>query len=167
MTPDLKTYESHSWFVLIVKTGQEKKVAEGLTNLGIEVFCPFKKEIRQWSDRKKVVEVPLFMDYLFVRLQETQRSQVFLIPGIIKYLFWLGKPATVRAIEIKTIKEWLADDTIVSLELNSLKPGKVITIEKGLLKNKTATIRQVRKNELQLVLHDLGFVILARTKSVA
>ncbi len=167
MTSKPQTNSASPWFVLIVKNRYEKKVAEQLRLLGIEVFCPLKKEIRQWSDRKKTVEVPLFMNYVFVRLPESQRDQVFTVPGIIKYLYWLGKPAMAHAFEIETIRNWLADDNIVSMDLNTFKPGKVITIEKGPLKDKIGTIQQVRKNELRLVLHDLGVVVLAKIRDVA
>lgn len=167
MNPQPQINNSSPWYVIIVKNRYEKKVAEKLTSLGIEVFCPLKKEVRQWSDRKKKVEIPLFMNYVFVRLPERERNLVFSVPGIIKYLYYLGKPAMARSVEIETIKNWLADDAVVSIDLNRLTPGKVVTIENGILKNKSATIQQVRKNELKLILQDLGIVVLAKIKDVA
>ncbi len=89
-----------TWFVLYVKPQNEIKVGKALTALGIEVFCPTKKEVRQWSDRKKTVEVPLFKSYVFVKLEAQNRNQVFSVPGVVRYLFWLGKPAVVRDEEI-------------------------------------------------------------------
>jgi len=155
------------WFVLVVKGGTEKKVATKLQQINIDVFCPFQKETRQWSDRKKVVEVPLFPRYVFIRIADKDRNIAFSVPGVLKYLFWAGKPAIPRAEEIEVVKAWLADSKITSLHFSHLKPGKVIHIESGLFKNKQAIIQQVRKNEVKLVLHGLGLVVFAKIKDVA
>ncbi|MEP2238145.1 MAG: UpxY family transcription antiterminator [Maribacter sp.] len=155
------------WFVLVVKTKREKQVAEILERHGFDIYCPLKKEIRQWSDRKKTIEIPIFDNYVFVRLKESERDTVFITSHIKKYMYWLGKPAIVRDVEIDVIKEWMTDDTICNVKSSQLQKGKLITIEKGAFKNKEATIQQVRKNELKLVLNGLGIVLLAKIRDVA
>ena len=52
-----------SWFVLSVKNGQEKKVADTLKKMSVEVFNPLIKEVKYWSDRQKVLQTPLFKSY--------------------------------------------------------------------------------------------------------
>ena len=156
-----------SWYVITVKNNQQKKIVRQLTEIGIEAFCPFKKEIRQWSDRKKTVEVPILMNYIFVRLPEEERNNVFSIPGIIKYLFWLGKPAIARGSEIETMKKWINDEEISSFKIKTIQPGRKVKIENGPLKDKNATVQQVRKSELKLILQDLGIIVIAKKKSVA
>ena len=59
-----------NWFVLYTKPRFEKKVEEGLLSLGIEVYCPTRKEIRIWSDRKKRVDVPVLPSMVLVKLDE-------------------------------------------------------------------------------------------------
>ena len=71
-----------------------------LNDLGVEVYCPVKTEVRQWSDRKKKVIVPVLPSMVLVHLKETDRDQVFLVPGVLRYLFWLGKAAQVSSKEI-------------------------------------------------------------------
>lgn len=164
---NLTLTNSLKWFVLIVKTKRELQVAEILERHGFETYCPVKKEIRQWSDRKKVLEVPIIQNYLFVRLKESDRDTVFVTSHIKKYLYWLGKPAIVRDVEIDVIKEWMANDSICNIKSSHLQKGKVITIEKGAFKDKEATIHEVRKNELKLVLNGLGIVLLAKIRDVA
>ncbi len=155
------------WFVLIVKTNKELQVAELLGRHGFEIYCPAKKEVRQWSDRKKIIEVPIFQNYLFVRLKESDRDTVFISSHIKKYLYWLGKAAIVRDVEIAIIKEWVSNDNISNIKPSHLQKGKLITIEKGAFKDKKATVQEVRKNELKLVLNGLGIVLLAKIKDVA
>ena len=159
--------DSLKWFVLVIKSNREKQVAETLKKHGFEIYCPVNKEIRQWSDRKKKVEVPIFQNYLFVRLKEADRDAVFITSHIKKYLYWLGKPAIVRNVEIEVIRKWMSDTTICNVTSSHLQKGKLITIEKGAFKDKEAIIQEVRKNELKLVLNGLGVVLLAKIKDVA
>ena len=95
------------WHVLYTKPRNEKKVAERLTAAGYTVYCPLQKVRRQWSDRVKVVEEPLFKGYLFINIEEKTRDEVFSLPGTVRYLFWLRRPAVVRDSEIHTIQKWL------------------------------------------------------------
>ena len=155
-----------TWYVLYVKARCEKRVAEVLEKLDIEVYCPLVMETRQWSDRKKTIETPLFKSYVFVRLKEKERPLVFQIPGVVRYIFWLGQPAVVRPEEIDTIKQWLQDDLIDGLELSQWVPGKEITIEKGLLKNRQSIVKEIGNMHIQLVLKDLGIVVTAKIKGI-
>ncbi len=154
------------WFVLYVQSRKEKKVAEMLQEMRIEVYCPIVKEIRQWSDRKKTVENPLFKSYVFVRLHDKDRQVVFGVPGVVRYLFWLGRPAIVRDEEIYTIKKWLEEDEVEEITLSKLIPGDELHIKNGILKNQKAVIQEVGKTRIRLVLSGLGIVVNAKIKDV-
>ena len=52
------------WYALYTKPRWEKKVAKALEKIGIIVYCPMITEVRQWSDRKKKVTLPLFKSYV-------------------------------------------------------------------------------------------------------
>lgn len=144
-----------NWFVLYTKPRNEVKVAERLAAAGITVYCPMVTTVKQWSDRKKKVTVPLFTSYVFVHVVEAQRPAVFDIPGVVRYLFWLGKPAVVRAEEIAVIKEMLSD-TYKEVRFAALKPGTTIIVEDGLFKGQTATFKEQKGNKTILILNGLG-----------
>ena len=72
-----------NWYVVYTKPKWEKKVAEQLINSGIECYCPLITQVRQWSDRKKKVEVPLFNSYVFVQLPDAERNKVFQSVGVV------------------------------------------------------------------------------------
>jgi transcriptional antiterminator RfaH len=154
------------WFVLYTQPRNEKKVAERLEKLGITAYCPMTIQVRQWSDRKKKVEVPLLNSYVFVHLEEADRKLVFEVPGIVRYLFWLGEPAIVRDEEIKTLQNWLSLD-FAELEVKALKPGDTIMLKEGAFKNQEARIKTISKNKMQLVLTSLGMLVTLTTASVA
>lgn len=71
------------WFLLTVKSRHEKKVAMRLALKGFEVLCPTYTSMRQWSDRVKQVEFPLFPSQLFCRYSLQDRLAVFVTPGIL------------------------------------------------------------------------------------
>jgi transcription antitermination factor NusG len=147
-----------NWYALYVKSRNEKKVAKRLTDLGIEVYCPIKKEVRQWSDRKKIIEVPIIPSYLFVRINERDRELVFQAQGVVRYIFWLGKPAIIRNEEIEVLKTY-AERNGFEVNLDSIKPGDVIAVPDGPFKGSEGIVKELDKNRIQLLLIGLGFKI--------
>ena len=146
------------WYVIYTKPKNEKKVADRLQQIGIDIFCPLVTVVKQWSDRKKKVQIPLFNSYVFVFVDEKDREKVFQIQGVVRYLFWLGKPAIVREDEIIALKEGLKE-TMVSYEVKGIKVGDLVPIPTGPFHGKEGIIKQISKNSLQLVLTELGVLI--------
>lgn len=92
------------WYALYVNSRAEKKVAERLKKDGWDVFCPLKKESRQWTDRKKIVHVPYFSSYVFARFSfKDERLALLNTSGVVNILFWLGKPAIIRDSEMEEV----------------------------------------------------------------
>ncbi len=155
------------WYVLYTKPRMEKKVAEGLTQLQIENYCPMVTEMRQWSDRLKKVETPLFKSYVFVRLKACDRLEVFSIPGVVRYLFWLGKPAIVRDKEIDIIKKWLNEEACEEVLVSNFTPGDRIKIKSGAFRNKEGIVHKIGSKRMQLLLPELGCTISVRLREIA
>ncbi len=96
------------WFAIYTKPRAEKKVKENLEKNNFEVYLPLKKELRQWKDRLKKVEVPLFNSYVFVRVNTKEYYEIpKLIQGFVKYVTIGGQKIAVRDEEIETIKKLL------------------------------------------------------------
>ena len=106
------------WFVFYTKSRQEKKVKDLLDKREFEVFLPLHKVVRQWTDRKKKIEVPLFNSYIFVREYEHNISSVLQTPGIAWNIRLNGKPAILRDRELEVIKRFIA--TGLTLETSAL-----------------------------------------------
>ena len=146
-----------NWFVLYTKPRFEKKVEEGLLSLGIEVYCPTRKEIRIWSDRKKRVDVPVLPSMVLVKLDEKNINDVFNINGVIRYMFWLGKRAIVREKEIDILKNYLKGNKLINQETLRLNPGDKINIPG--FNNESGIIDKVAKNSTWIFLENLGYTI--------
>ncbi len=153
------------WFVLYTKANFEIKVAQGIKDLGIKSYCPVFTQIKQYSDRKKKVEKPLLPSYVLVQLSEQDRPKVFSIPGVVCYLFWLGKPAEVREEEIALLKRNLNgnyDEVLIS----KLTKGEKYDIPFGPFKGQKGRVLNVSKNKLRFELPSLGFFV-TLTKAAA
>ncbi|NRT15093.1 transcription antitermination factor NusG [Flavobacterium sp. 28A] len=148
-----------NWYVVYTKPKWEKKVATQLNKIGIECYCPLTIQIRQWTDRKKKVEVPLFNSYVFVRLEEKDRNLVFQSAGAVRYLFWLGKAAIVKEDEIATIKKWLDTSDNYDISVDQIKIGDTITLDSGPFISQKAIVQEVNSNHYLLVLETLGCVL--------
>ena len=153
-----------NWYVIYTKPKWEKKVAEKLAQAGIECYCPLITQIKQWSDRKKKVEVPLFNSYVFVQLPEVDRNTVFKVPGVVRYLFWLGKPAIVRDEEINIIKTSLTSSNIADISVSSIQVGDRIKLDSGAFSNQDAIVQEISKTHYILVLESLGCVLKIKYK---
>ena len=154
------------WYVIYTKPKSEIKTAKRLENIGVDVFCPVKKEIRQWSDRKKEFSIPLFTSYVFVKLEEKERTVVFGVPGVTNYLFWQGKPAIVRDNEIDIIKKWVNDDAVEDIQLMHLKAGDRLIIKKGAFKDREAVVQKIGKRKCKLILPTMGILLEAKLSEV-
>ena len=146
------------WFVIYAKSRNEKKVAELLQRNGVEAFCPLIKLRKKWSDRTKIVETPLFNSYVFVNLSEKDRNVVFYVPGVIRYLFWLKKPAIVKDSEIESLKTIL-HETMDSFTIENYQIGETIKISEGDFKGLDGVIEKQSKNKLHVILENVGIKI--------
>lgn len=153
-----------NWYVVYTKPKWEKKVADRLNQIGIECYCPLITQMKQWSDRKKKVEVPLFNSYVFVQLADIERNSVFQVSGVVRYLFWLGKPAIVRDEEIDSIKTSLKAPNISDISVTSIQVGDRIKIEAGAFSNQDAIVQEVSNTHYILVLESLGCVLKIKYK---
>jgi transcription antitermination factor NusG len=134
-----KTFKSkptagYKWYVVYTQPRNEKKCAESLREQNIQYYLPLIKTIRQWSDRKKKVELPLFPSYMFVFVSQKEYYDVLNVPGISRYLFFEGKPATIRQKEIDQIKMLLNADIDINVTAEKIQPGEMIEITHGALR---------------------------------
>jgi len=153
------------WFILYTKPNQEIKVADQLKEMNINCFCPTVTVIKNYSDRKKKILKPLLPSYVFVNIEETKRNDVFLAFGIVRYMFWLGKPAIVRESEIELMKQYL-NGIYQSVSLTKFTRGQLYKISEGLFSGKIGKVVETKKNKIKLELQSLGVIVTLRLKAI-
>jgi transcription antitermination factor NusG len=148
--------DKNVWKVVYVASRHEKKAALRLEQLGIDHFLPLYRKLRQWSDRKQWVEVPLFNSYLFVKPTDLQRDKVLEVPGVVAYLRYNNEDAMVQDKELKTIQTILTSG--YSLEsINApeqFQLGEQVLITDGPLIGHTGDILRQNDKEHFLVSFD-------------
>ena len=89
---------------------------------------------------------------------------VFQSVGVVRYLFWLGKPAIVRDEEIDTIQKWLDPAQANDVSLHSFQVGDAIQLESGPFSSQKAIVQEVTNTHYLLVLESLGCVLKMKIK---
>ena len=147
------------WYVLYTKPRAEKKSAERLAERGIEVYCPVIRTLRQWSDRKKKVQVPMFPSYIFCHIEEQHRLEPLQDPGVLNYVFWLGKPAIVRDHEIAAIREIERAGDEIKVQGSGFEKGQFVVIPDGPFKGMQGQIDKVDNRKVFVFIEQLGCVV--------
>ena len=153
------------WFILYTKPNQEIKVADQLKEMNINCFCPTVTVIKNYSDRKKKILKPLLPSYVFVNIEEAKRNDVFLAFGIVRYMFWLKKPAIVRESEIELMKQYL-NGVYQSVSLTKFTRGQLYKISEGLFSGKIGKVVETQRNKIKLELQSLGVIVTLRLRTI-
>lgn len=155
------------WLVFYTKSRQEKKVKELLERGGFEVFLPLQKVMRQWSDRKKVVETPLFNSYLFVYESEDKITSILQTPGVAWNIRHNDKPAVLHSKELETIKRFLSSGLLLeSRPLEKFEEGDRVQVIDGALKGMVGVLIKTKEGDkLTVALESIGQSLLVRIDS--
>ena len=146
------------WFVVYTRPKQELKVASQLSAMGITNYCPTITLVKQYSDRKKKVIKPLLSSYVMVQLEENQRKKVFACSGIVRYLFFIGKPAVVPASQINLMQDSL-NGVFNDIKVTTLTVGDSHTITEGPFSGISGKVVQTNNSKVKLELASLGMLI--------
>ncbi len=141
--PDTATQSQ--WWALYTRHQHEHAVADVLTAKGFEVFLPLYESLRRWKDRTKLLYLPLFPCYVFVRGGLDRRLQVVTTPGVHMILYSGEKVATISESEIDAIQRTLQGDFRVE-PFPFLKCGDRVRVIRGSLEGVEGLL--VRKKSL-------------------
>ena len=96
---DVKQKSTYKWYPVYTNPRAEKKAQTALQNKGILTYLPLRRQQKQWSDRKKWVEEPLFKSYIFVYITEQEQTEVLMTKGIARFIYFGNKVASMPAIK--------------------------------------------------------------------
>lgn len=150
------------WFAIYTKPRTEKKVNEQLQNYNYEVYLPLKKELRQWKDRLKKVELPLFNSYVFVRVNTKQYYEIpKLIHGFVKFVTIGGQKIAVRDEEIETIKKMLDYSSQIDVSNEDFRLNEKVEIKIGQLRGLQGKLVEFRgKYKIAIRIETIGLNLL-------
>jgi transcription antitermination factor NusG len=154
------------WHVIYTKSKWEKKVDSLLLQRGFESWCPVQKKERQWSDRKKIIEEPLFRSYVFVKAAKEERNQILSVNGVVNFLYFEKKPAIIRDKEIQTIKKYLGESyqSIQVVDMNSIPPQTKVAINNGLFMGQKGEVIKSSKKNVFVRLESINMMMIVEFK---
>jgi transcription antitermination factor NusG len=155
----------YNWYAIRVKSRSEKKVFGDLIEQGIESYLPLQRKLRQWSDRKKWVEIPLISGYVFVYISRKEYETVLKTYNVVCYVYFEGKAAVIRDEDIYLLKRMLGQ-TEVELEITfeQLKPGQMVEITSGPLIGVAGELVSFKgRNKVALRIPPLGYTVLVES----
>ena len=149
------------WYAVYTKPRWEKKIDSVLIRKGIESWCPLQKIERQWSDRKKIIEDPLFKSYVFVRISNEEKTKVLMTDGVLNFVHYLGKPAVIKNDEVDTIKRYLAekDASIFIISQEGFVEETKIRVNHGVFMGNEGTVLRSGKKKVYVQLQSLGQIM--------
>jgi len=118
---------SNSWYILYTFPNLEKKICKELSRKRVESYLPLQKVIRQRSDRRKELSIPMFPSYIFIHSNEKERFKLLDIGGVQKYISFDGKPAKVSVEEIAHIKRF--EETSCEVEAHLVQGDQVLIVD--------------------------------------
>jgi transcription antitermination factor NusG len=144
--------DSLAWFALQTWPRYEKKVEAELQRKQIECFLPLTASEHKWSDRRQIVQLPLFPTYLFIRAPETFDSRISVLRtnGVINFVGARNIGTPIPEIEIESVRILLARG-ITFQNHSYLNVGQRVRIREGSLDGVEGIL--VAKNE------DLSLVV--------
>jgi transcription antitermination factor NusG len=98
------------WYAIYIRPRAEKKAKFLLEEKGIDCYLPLKKTLRQWSDRKKWVELPVISGYIFVHIEMKERLEVLQTDFVLAFVTWLGQYAVIPDEQITAMKQMLGQE---------------------------------------------------------
>ena len=138
------------WAAVYTRHQHEKTVAEMLTMKGFEVFLPLYESMRRWKDRRKLLNLPLFPGYVFLRGAQARRLPILTTPGVHMILCQGDNLAAIPEEEIQTIRRTLEGNYFVEPH-PFLHCGERVRVKRGALCGIEGILVR-KKNEFRLVL---------------
>lgn len=118
------------WYALYTRPNFEKRVEQELQKMGVQPYLPLRATLRQWSDRKKWIEAPLFSCYVFVKADARERLLALTPDGVVRMLGHHGQPSIIPEFEITAVKNMLAHDFDPE-PIPRVVPGDLLEITSG------------------------------------
>jgi transcription antitermination factor NusG len=145
------------WLVGYCAPRSEKQVFDKLNKQGYNVFLPLAKSSRKWSDRVKIVEVPLFTSYIFVKVTNHQAYEALrTTPQLLRFIYSQGRFAEITEKELESIRKFLVKTEGYQF---SFEENQMVEVKDGLLKGRKGIITKLGKTKLQLRIEEFGWVV--------
>jgi len=118
------------WIAIQVRYRYEQNAAKILRVKGYDEFVPVCRTVRQWSDRQRVGERPLFPGYVFCKFRADSQTPIITTVGVIRIVGTRAGPTPIQQSEIDAIRR-IADAGCDAQPHPYLAVGSRVRVQEG------------------------------------
>lgn len=158
-----------AWYAIYTNSRAEKRVYERISEIDIEAFLPMQKTLRQWSDRKKLVEKPLISSYVFVKAIPKEIFAVRKIDGVVKFIMIQGKPVPIPEVQINNLRILCGSDADVEISSDVYAKGDLVEVIVGSLmglRGELIRVGRKRKVVIRIIQPGMNLTVDIKTNAI-
>ncbi len=162
-----QSYENHldktqaKWFAVYTRYKREKVVFADLERKGIQTYLPLQKLYKIYAKKKKLVEMPLFSCYLFVKITKEQYRIVKDAEGVVDFVCFSKNMISIPDHEIEIVRRIVGENMEIDLENHSYERGDMVEVVSGSLSGlKGKLLNKKGKKNFLLQLNKIGYNLL-------
>lgn len=154
---------NRNWYAVYTKPQSEKKVVAFLSKKKIENFCPHKRVITGYGNKRRMLYEPLFPTFVFVYISAVEMNEVRKTNDLLNFVYWLGQPAVIKTADIENIAHFNGLYYNIMVEKSPVNAAGTVRMvnEPGRMTN--TGIISVKTSKVKLILPSLGFTMYAET----
>jgi transcriptional antiterminator RfaH len=160
------TNNKSKWYAVYTRSRAEKKVLKNLQEIGIEAYLPLIKTLRQWSDRKKMVEVPLFPSNIFVKIRDNDYRKVLETEGAVAFITFERKKVAIPDKQIIAMRTMVETGMDVEATTDHLRKGDVVRVGSGPLRGVKGEVIEINGKQRFVLRIDIGYTLVVALQGV-
>jgi transcription antitermination factor NusG len=152
--------EQKRWYAVYTRSRAEKKTFESLVNEGVEAYIPLYKTLRQWSDRKKMVTLPLIPSYVFVKIFEKDYRKVLATDGAVAFIKFEGQMVAIPDRQIEDMRRLVDSGSEIKAITEHVEKGDVVRIASGPLRGTEGEIIEMQGKQKFVLRINIGYTLI-------
>jgi transcription antitermination factor NusG len=158
--------KKYHWFAIYTMSRQEKIVHAELTEDGFESYLPLMRSKRQWSDRIKWIDEPMFRGYVFVRVSSREYFKILQHRSVLKYISFGGRPSVIPDHHMQSLQRALGEGLDFKVTSDRFKPGQQVEVTAGPMCGCTGEIiKYASKKSLLVRIGDTGYSLIVNMQA--
>lgn len=152
--------QERNWYAFYTRSRCEKKMYEYLLKQGLTAYCPIRKELHKWSDRKKLVETPMVACYCFAYINmDDEKKKLFESDYFVAFVCEKHEPKKIPAAEIEMMRKTVDSMLAVEVENRLLREGKRVRIMTGPMAGAVGIVEKLGDRKVNIVLSNVGITM--------
>ncbi len=156
----MKQKETQRWYALYTCSRAEKKTYKAIQEKGFEAYLPLYKTLRQWSDRKKIVSLPLIPSYVFVKIVEKAHRKVLEVDGVVAFIKFEKALVPIPDGQIEAMQRLVNSGVEIKAITEHVEKGDVVRIASGPMCGTEGEIIEMQGKKKFLLRINIGYTLI-------